>query len=92
MQSLPLSDAAFAAQLGYAHQHIQVIRQYYKRPLDRSTFYEFGAGWDLIVPLALYSFGVDKQIVVDVRSLLKASLVNDAIHKFQGLASTKGMV
>jgi len=91
-KSLPLSEAGFADHVSYAHQHFQAIRHYYKRPLDGSVFYEFGAGWDLIVPLAFYSFGIEKQIVVDIRWLLKPSLVNDAIHKFQRLASTNALV
>src|SRR6478672_153786 len=91
-KSLPLSETAFADQVGYAQQHIQAIRQYYKKPLQEATFYEFGAGWDLIVPLALYSFGIEKQILVDIHSLVRPSLVNNAIEKFERLAISNTVV
>jgi len=47
------------------------------------NFYEFGAGWDMIVPLTFYAFGVERQILVDLRTLLRGNLVNDTIEKFQ---------
>lgn len=91
-KSLPISKSAFADKVGYARQHIEMILQYYQRPVTEATFYEFGAGWDLIVPLAFYGCGVEKQILVDVRPLLRPALVNDAIKKFETLPSYSGFV
>lgn len=82
-----MSEAAFAYQVQYAQQHLNAISSHYKGAVKQATFYEFGAGWDLIIPLALYAFGVEKQILVDVRSLARPCLVNDSIEKFQKIAT-----
>lgn len=91
-KTLPMSEAGFADHVHYAQQHIDAISRHYKRPLAQATFYEFGAGWDLIIPLAFYAFGVEKQILADVRSLLRPSLANDSIEKFQTVASCSGFL
>ena len=85
-KSLPTTDSEFASIVSIAKEHIDVMRQYYCRPLREATFYEYGAGWDLIVPLAFYAFGVQHQILVDIRPLLRIDLVNDTIDKYQRLA------
>ena len=59
--SLPASDPDFAASVYYAKRHIDAIRPYYNRSLANATFYEFGAGWDMVIPLAFYGFGVGSQ-------------------------------
>ena len=74
-RSLPTTTAKFTEIVSIAKEHIDIVRQYYGRPLGEATFYEFGAGWDMIVPLALYSFGVERQIVVDIRKLLRPTIM-----------------
>jgi SAM-dependent methyltransferase len=36
----------------------------------------------MIIPLAFYGFGVEHQILIDIRHLLKPTLVNDTIQKY----------
>ena len=91
-RSLPTRDAALAHIVSSAKEHIDVIQRYYRRPLREATFYEFGAGWDLIVPLAFYAFGVERQILVDIRNLLRLELVNDTIEKLQRMALDLGLL
>jgi len=85
--SLPASDAAFCGTVSYAKRHIDAIRRYYNRSLANATFYEFGAGWDMVIPLAFYGFGVGSQILVDIRRLIRVALINDTIEKYQRMAS-----
>jgi SAM-dependent methyltransferase len=85
-RSLPASEAGFAGNLSYAKRHIDAVQRYLHRPIDQATFFEFGAGWDMTIPLAFYTFGVENQIIVDIRNLLKRSLVNDTIEKYQNMA------
>lgn len=85
-KSLPTSNANLAGIVYCAKEHIDVFRKYGGRPLGSATFYEFGTGWDLTVPLAFYAFGVERQILVDIRKLLRPKLVSDTIEKFQQLA------
>jgi SAM-dependent methyltransferase len=48
-------------------------------PIGEAQFYEFGAGWHLAGPLALYCLGVNRQIVVDLTRCVRLELVNQAI-------------
>src|SRR5439155_25640807 len=90
--SLPASDAAFAGTVSYAKRHIDAIHRYYNRSLANATFYEFGAGWDMAIPLAFYGFGVDTQILVDVRNLIRLPLLNCTIDKYQKIGSELGIL
>ncbi len=85
-KSLPVSDAAFVAAVSYAKKHMEGLRRHFNRSLHNATFYEFGAGWDMIIPLAYYGLGIDKQIIVDLRNLIRPSLVNGTIDKYQRMA------
>jgi len=87
-RSLPASEAAFARTVATAERHILAIRRHEHRDLGRLTFYEFGAGADLMIPLSLYAFGVRSQVLVDVRRLASAELVNDTIEKCRRFQST----
>ena len=51
------------------------------RPLGESVAYEFGAGWDLAIPLAYASLGVGRQVLVDIRPNLRLELVNASIAR-----------
>lgn len=83
MKSLPVRDAKFASIVTFAKEHIDIVNKYRNQPLKDVTFYEFGAGWDLIIPLAFCTYGVEHQILVDIRNLLRCELVNDTVKKFQ---------
>jgi SAM-dependent methyltransferase len=49
--------------------------------LEDAQFYEFGGGWHLAGPLALYSLGVNRQIVDDLTRCVQLELVNRAIDE-----------
>jgi hypothetical protein len=82
-RSLPATDSSFISTVSIAQRHIDALQRYYHRPLGEATFYEYGAGWDMVVPLAFYALGVERQILVDIRRLLRIQLVNDSIGKYQ---------
>jgi len=44
-------------------------------------FYEYGAGWDLLIPFTYAALGVKKQILVDITHLLHFDLINDTIKR-----------
>ncbi|HUO29944.1 MAG TPA: methyltransferase domain-containing protein [Bryobacteraceae bacterium] len=56
-----------------------------ERPLDQAEFYEFGAGWNLAGPLALYCLGVNRQVVVDIMPCARLELVNAAVAEMNRL-------
>ena len=82
-RSVPASEEGFMAAVSYAHRHMDSLRRYLRRPLADAVFFEFGAGWDITIPLAYYGLGVEHQILVDIRSLLQIEVVNDTIQKYQ---------
>jgi len=81
--NLPHNETKFRSMVLGAHDLVGAYRRHSSRDLKDATFYEFGTGWALTVPLTFYALGVDRQILVDIRRLVKGDLVNDAIAKFQ---------
>ena len=82
-KSLPTSQTEFLCNVSFAKSHIDAIHRYYDRSLREATFYEFGAGWEITIPLAFYAFGVEHQILVDIQNLVRPTLVNNTIEKYQ---------
>lgn len=85
-KSLPISDIEFIDLVACAKEHIDMFCKYRVQPLKEAVFYEFGAGWDLIIPLVFYALGVEHQILVDIRKLIKLELINYNVEKFQQMA------
>jgi SAM-dependent methyltransferase len=77
--SLPLPESSFQAHVSAAARHLAMAREVLGRDPDHA--YEYGAGWDLLVPLAMARAGVRRQTVVDVRRLVRAELVDDAARR-----------
>jgi len=90
--SLPASDAEFSASVSYAKRHFNALQRNCSRPLSEASFYEFGAGWDMTIPLAFYGFGIGSQIVVDIRNLLRPHIFNLTIDKFQIFTSELAII
>lgn len=85
-KSLPINDQLFIKNVQLAKKHLVLIEKYIKRELEKTTFFEFGAGWDLVIPLSYYLLGVKHQILIDIRHLLRQKLVNYSINKFRYIA------
>jgi SAM-dependent methyltransferase len=83
-RSLPASEAGFRRKVDRAVSHLGAYAEH-GPPRDRAeaVFYEFGAGWDLTVPLAYWALGVDRQILVDIHSNLRFELVNRTLERLE---------
>jgi SAM-dependent methyltransferase len=69
-----------------AVQHLRAYEEHGPGvPAAAATFYEFGAGWDLAIPLAYGLLGVGKQVLVDIRPSARVELVNDSLASFERL-------
>ena len=80
--TLPIDDTRLRRQFRRAASHFEAFREHVTmRTGSDAVLYEFGAGWDLAVPLAFYSLGVDRQIVVDREENACLDLVNDALMR-----------
>lgn len=88
-RSLPARYDQFLKKLEIADKHLAIFERY-SPYMERASaqFYEFGAGWDLIGPIAFYSSGILSQVVIDIRPNLRLELVNDTISKMQTLKQT----
>ena len=67
-----------------AQAHYEKYLQHTKlgNPLG-GEFYEFGVGRDLIIPLTFFGFGINKQIITDLKKLITCELLNDTLDKFR---------
>jgi SAM-dependent methyltransferase len=80
-KTFPVSDAKFLYKSNIAYKHHENFERFNTLEKPNKNYYEFGAGWDLIIPLAICQLGY-KTDVVDIRKLLVYDLVNDANNRF----------
>lgn len=86
LRSLPAGDDALRQKLARARQHVGAYGEHGPgTPLADACFYEFGAGWDLAIPLAYAMLGVGRQVLVDIRPSARVELVNDSIASLERL-------
>jgi SAM-dependent methyltransferase len=79
-RSLPIGGAGVRHKFGRAVAHFRVFDEHGPaRPPAEAAFYEFGAGWDLAVPLAYAALGVGRQVLVDIRPNVRLELVNSTL-------------
>ena len=86
LRSLPAGDGALRQKFSRALQHLGAYDEHGPDvPSEQATFYEFGAGWDLAIPLAYALLGVGRQMLVDIRPSARVELVNDSLAAFERL-------
>src|ERR1051325_358551 len=71
-RSLPGGEPVVRRKLARARQHLEA----FGRPAEDAVFYEFGAGWDLAIPLSYAALGVGPQVLVDIRPSARGELLN----------------
>jgi hypothetical protein len=76
---LPAAQIDDAVRLGVTH--LETVAALSPVPPGDASFFEFGAGWDLRMPLVFRALGVRRQIVVDIRPLLRPELVADLARR-----------
>ena len=86
LRSLPASESVFRRKFARALQHLRAYEEHGPgTPPAQACFYEFGAGWDLAIPLSYAALGVGRQVLVDIRPSVRAELVNDSLAAFERL-------
>ena len=86
LRSLPAGDGALRQKFSRALQHLGAYEEHGPGvPATEATFYEFGAGWDLAIPVAYALLGVGRQVLVDIRPSARLELVNDSLASFERL-------
>jgi SAM-dependent methyltransferase len=74
-RNLPSPQAVVELHIAEAMRHLDVFRRKGPGDLGTAGFYEFGAGWDLLVPLIFYALGVERQTLVDLEPHVRFELV-----------------
>src|SRR5262249_61748087 len=86
IRSLPASEQTFRRKFSRALQHLRLFGEHGAGvPVEEATFYEFGAGWDLAIPLGFTALGGPHQVLVDIRPVVRAALVNDSLELYAHL-------
>jgi SAM-dependent methyltransferase len=86
LRSLPAGDGALRQKFSRAMQHLGAYEEHGPGvPATEATFYEFGAGWDLAIPVAYALLGVGRQVLVDIRRSARVELVNDSLAAYERL-------
>jgi SAM-dependent methyltransferase len=86
---LPRPEKQVKAIYAFSQKLLARYVEYGTRAVDVSTFFEFGSGRDLVVPLAISAGGAKRFITVDIERLAKLDLVRsnaDLIANLSGVA------
>ena len=84
-RGLPLPDTKLAAAAPTARLHVAAMKRHGGTALPEAVFFEFGAGWDLHLPITFYALGVRRQIVVDLMELARSELFDDVLRRLEAL-------
>jgi SAM-dependent methyltransferase len=85
--TVPSSEDRFRRKFKRARVHLEAYdRHGPDRPPAAAVFYEFGAGWDLTIPLSYWALGVNRQVVGDIRRNVRPELVALTLDRFRRLA------
>ena len=85
-KSLPTNDETFLNRLARAKEHFDTFVKYSQLTNNQdATYYEFGAGWDLINPIGLSLLGIGTLHCIDIRELVFPEVLNDTISKLYRL-------
>jgi SAM-dependent methyltransferase len=86
LHSFPVADSAVRQKFTRATAHLAAYKEHGPGvPAAKATFYEFGAGWDLAIPLSYALLGVGRQVVIDIRPSARTELVNETIAALERL-------
>jgi SAM-dependent methyltransferase len=90
-RTLPLPEADFRTRFNIAVEHVRNYLQYgTASPIASATFMEFGAGWDLAIPLTYTAAGVRRQLLYDITPLVQADLVALSVERIRKVAKESG--
>ncbi|MGH3008085.1 MAG: class I SAM-dependent methyltransferase [Gaiellaceae bacterium] len=86
LRSFPVGDAALRQKFTRALTHLGAYEEHGPGvPLAEATFFEFGAGWDLAIPISYALLGLGHHVLVDIRPSARVELVNETIAAYERL-------
>ncbi len=91
-KSLPQSEAKFLEVHAIEMGHIAAYLRHCRKPIGDAVFYQFGAGWTMAGPLTFYAAGVNRQILVDIRRLIRPWLINLTARRLNTLDAARSLL
>jgi hypothetical protein len=82
-RTLPPRSTSIDGSVGLASRHLAALQKHGAVPMGRARFYEWGAGWNLAIPLTYWCCGINDQCVVDIRPLARAALIEHAARSIR---------
>jgi len=80
-KSIPISNKEFIHKVGLAKKHYENFIELNHVAEKENKYYEFGAGIDLIIPLAIMYLGFEVHCT-DVKKLVRLDVLADSLQKF----------
>ena len=86
-KSIPLSDELYLSKMQAALSHYNSFLKYKSRDLNvyESSYYEFGAGWDLTFPLLMSVLSFKSIYCIDMKDLIFPHILNQSIGRLNFL-------
>ncbi len=83
-KNLPVTEKIFTEKITLAKYHFDNFIKYSTNKItDTNVFYEFGTGWDLIIPMTFFIKGIKEQVIIDINQKLKYELINDTLKRMK---------
>jgi SAM-dependent methyltransferase len=86
--SLPISESDLSDKVDTINSHFNNFKRY-NRHIDPGNckYYEFGTGYDLVIPIGIRMFGFGELTCVDIRELVFPELINDSVKRLKNYSS-----
>ncbi|GAA0533781.1 methyltransferase domain-containing protein [Chitinophaga japonensis] len=79
--SLPASDEKFLRKVNDAFTHYGKFKEFNELKNNGNKYYEFGAGWDLIIPISISLLGFEVTCI-DIKYLATPELIQNSLGQF----------
>lgn len=89
-RTLPESSSKYRERIEVMRVHLNNLAALASFSPNDAVALEIGAGWDLLSQFLLYAVGFQRQIVLDVKPLIRIELLNRAIEEVRAFAAEVG--
>ncbi|HMS65236.1 MAG TPA: class I SAM-dependent methyltransferase [Ignavibacteria bacterium] len=80
--TLPINDQDFSVKVDTVINHVDNFRKYgNEKDIENCKYYEFGSGYDMVIPMGVSLLGFESLTCIDIRELVFPDLINDSIKR-----------